>query len=84
MLFVSFVLSLNTFSDETSLPPYKAFYSKLSGTNITKDGYEHAQRVWNTFSCNIMGDYHDVFLVCDVLLLCDIFERFRNKGMSSF
>ena len=31
---------------ETQLPPKEAFYSRLSGDNISDEDYEHAQKVW--------------------------------------
>ncbi len=33
----------------TSLPPKEAFYSQLSGSGISDDDYEHAQKVWRSF-----------------------------------
>ena len=26
-----------------------------------------------------MGDYHDLYVQCDTLLLADVFEKFRDK-----
>ena len=39
--------------EETKLPPKEDFYSKLSDGNISDSDYEHAQRVWETFGCQI-------------------------------
>ena len=63
---------------ETSLPPIECFYSKLNGTNITKKDYAHAQLVWETFQMKTMKDYHNLYLMTDVLLLSCVFEEFRN------
>ena len=35
---------------ETQLPSVEAFYSSLNMTNVSKDDYEHVQRVWKEFS----------------------------------
>ena len=63
---------------ETSLPPIECFYSKLKDTNISKEDYKHAQLVWDTFGMKTMKDYHDLYMITDVLLLSCVFEEFRN------
>ena len=63
---------------ETSLPPIECFYSKLNDTNISEKDYEHAMNVWRTFNMKTMKDYHDLYMITDVLLLSCVFEEFRN------
>ena len=46
--------------------------------------YAHAVRVWDAFECETMGDYHDVYLQLDVLLLTDVFEKFRKTCLSYY
>ena len=69
---------------ETQLPPKEAFYSRLSGDNISDEDYEHAQNVWEAFDCNILKDYHDLYLKSDVILLADVFETFRDLCMTNY
>ena len=63
---------------ETKLPPKEEFFSKLNDEHISQQDFEHAQNVWKTFKCKNMGDFHDLYLKTDVLLLADVFEEFRN------
>ena len=39
----------------------------------------HAQKVWEVFAMTYIGDYHDLYVQSDALLLADVFENFRNK-----
>ena len=68
-----FVDSFEEFN-KTELPTKEDFYSILNNEHITDKQYEHAQNVWNTFKLKSMGEYHDLYLKTDVLLLVDVFE----------
>ena len=70
--------------NETELPPKEAFYSKLNDANISDADFEHAQNIWKTFNMNTMGDYHDLYLKTDVLLLDDVFEEFRRVCLENY
>ena len=61
------------YSEEQLLDRSK-FYSSLKNKCISKKDYLHANNVWNMFKMNAMGDYHDLYLKTDVLLLADVFE----------
>ena len=65
--------------DETSLPDKNAFYSELNLEDITDKDYAHAQKVFEEFKLKNLGDYHDLYVQSDTLLLADVFENFRNK-----
>ena len=64
--------------DETSLPDKKAFCSELNLEDITKKDYEHAQKVWEVFGIKYLGEYHDLYVQSDTLLLADVFENFSD------
>ena len=65
--------------DETSLPDKEAFYSELNLEDITDKDYEHAQKVWEVFEIKNLGEYHDLYVQSDTLLLADVFENFADK-----
>ena len=55
------------------------FYSSLTGNRISNKEYEHVLKVWERFEMETKKDYHDLHLKCGVLLLADMFERFRHE-----
>ena len=61
--------------DDTCISPKEAFYSNLTGEDITDEDYQHAQKMWKEFNIESMKDYHNLYNLSDVLLLADIFEK---------
>ncbi|XP_071652189.1 uncharacterized protein [Temnothorax longispinosus] len=59
---------------EIEFPPREAFYSSLTDETASESDYEHATRVWRRFCERDLGEYSDLYLKTDVLLLADIFE----------
>ena len=69
---------------ETVLPPKEAFYSKLNMSGISDQDCEHARRVWNEFEINNLGEYHDLYLSTDVILLSNVFESFGKVCLDNY
>ena len=44
----------------------------------------HPINVWNVFKMNKIGDYHDLYLKTDVLLLADVFEKFISTCLEYY
>ena len=65
--------------NQTSLPDKKGSYSELNIEDITDKGYEHAQKVWDVFKIKSLGEYHDLYVQSDTLLLADVLKNFRDK-----
>ena len=61
-----------------SLPKKTSFFSRLTQKKVSDEDFEHAQRVWKEFELKNMGDFHDLYLKTDVLLLADVMENFRK------
>jgi hypothetical protein len=78
--YVSDVKKLET----TELPPKAEFHSKLYDEPISDKEYQHAKTVWDTFKCKDLGEYSDLYLKSDVLLLADVFEAFRKMCMDEY
>ena len=70
--------------NEKELPTKDQFYSILNDQHITDDEYNHAKEVLNTFMIRTLGDYHDLYLISDVLLLTDVIQNFRKTCMQYY
>ena len=69
---------------ETNLPSASSFYSKLSMSRVNDGNYEHAHRVWRDFGIRNMGEYHDLYLKTDIILLENIIKEFRRVCMENY
>ncbi|XP_018406268.1 PREDICTED: uncharacterized protein LOC108782483 [Cyphomyrmex costatus] len=70
--------------NDTLLPPRESFHSSLTGDTVSESDYAHAENVWQRFSVRTLGEYSDLYLKTDVLLLADVFENFRDSCVASY
>ena len=78
-----FMDSLKKF-DKTELPNKEEIYSILNDENISDEDYQHAKNVWVTFNLKWIGEYQDLYLKSDILLLVDVFENFRKTCLQYY
>ena len=67
--------------DEEELPEKSSFCSNLNMEEILDIDYRHAEKIFNKFSIKNLGEYHDLYVQSDTLLLADVFENFRNMSI---
>ena len=70
-----YIDSFKKFSED-KLPDRCKCFSSLKDECISEKDYLKPVDVWNVFKINSIGDYHDLCLKTDVLLLADVFEKF--------
>ena len=70
--------------NETSLPEKQDFYIHLDMGDITDADYAHEKRVCKDFEIKNLGEFHDLYVQSDTLLLSDVFENFRNTCLKTY
>ena len=68
---------------DTRLPPRELFFSSLTGDTVSESDYAHAVNgsVWQRFFIRTLGEYNDLYLKIDILLLA---ENFRNSCIANY
>ena len=66
------------------MPDIDCFFSSLKDCGITKEEYQRAVNVWKVFKIKNLGEYHDLYLKTDVLLLCDVFKKFISVCLADY
>ena len=66
------------------IPIKESFYSNLTLENISETDYAHANNEFKKFNINNLGEYHDLYVRSDTLLLADIFENFRQSCLKNY
>ena len=69
---------------EISLPSKEDFYSNLNMEDISDIDYRHANNVFKVFKLENLGNYHDLYVQSDTLLLADVFNNFRDMCIKEY
>ena len=70
--------------NEIPLPSKEDFYSNLNMEDISDIDYRHANNVFKVFKLENLGDYHDLYVQSDTLLLSDVFNNFRDMCLKEY
>ena len=81
--FYDYASSYNVFY-ESSIPAKEMFYDKQTQSNITEEDYKRAQKIFSKMRCKNLGEYMLLYVKTDALLLCDVFENFRELSLSYY
>ena len=67
---------------EDRLSDIDCFFNSLKDCCVSDKEYQRACNAWKVFGIKNLGEYHDLYLKTDVLLLCDVFEKFIDVWLS--
>ena len=70
--------------NKTSLPSKEDFYRNLNMENIDDIDYRHGNNMFKRFELENLGQYHDLYVESDTLLLADAFENFRDMCIKEY
>ena len=70
--------------NESRLPDIFEFFSSLKNRGINEKEYQRAINVWKVFKVKKLGEYYDLYLKTDVLLSCDVFEKFLKSSLEYY
>ena len=52
--------------------------------DISNIDYRHANNLFKVFKLENLGDYHDLYVQSDTLLLADVFNKFRDMCLKEY
>jgi len=71
----SYMTERNKFA-ETQLSSIETFYNTLEDEPCPPKNYDRAREIWAHYNMKTMQNYHDHYLLSDVLLLAHVFQHF--------
>ena len=70
--------------NETSLSVKEDFYSHLNMEDMTNADYARTKRVCKNFEIENLGEYHNLYVQSDRLLLAEVFENFQKMCLEIY
>ena len=58
--------------------------SNLNMEDISDIDYRHSNNMFKVFKLENLGDYHDLYIQSDTLLLVDVFNNFRDMCLKEY
>ena len=80
----SYMSSFRKFHVDPNKLETRHFKNDLTGEDISDVDFKFYQEVCDKFNIKNLGEYHDLYLKSDVLLLADIFENFGKTCMEYY
>ena len=69
--------------EESGFPPLEAFTSSLTGP-ADEEHYRQGLDIYQSFGCQSLGDYSELYQSLDTNLLADVFENFRTLSHGKY
>ena len=69
---------------EETLHNKESFYSNLNMENVDVIDYRHGNNIFKRFILKNIGEYLDLYVQSDTLLLAGVFENFRNTCLKVY
>jgi len=69
--------------NETEFPDKKCFYNSLTSSEVDEEDYNYGKSIFKKY-CKNMGDYHDLYILTDTLLLLCVMDKWRETARQSY
>ena len=69
---------------DVKLPDIEKFKNDLSGQDCALSEYERASKIYDHFGLKNLGEYTNLYIASDTLILADLFEEFRHTALQEY
>ena len=70
--------------EETKLPNREDFTNDLTKKEISDEDWDFIRDLWKTFDLQNLGELHNLYMECDVILLSDVMEGFKKFYLEKY